>query len=658
MSKAKFIVILLVLVALVVEVLLLVDGNFNYNVALSQEEKAYLQSISPIKMAVDPDWKPYEEINDKGEYVGIAADYIKLLQQKLNVEFMLVPTKDWSESIEVSKAEKVTILPLLNRSIEREKWLVFSEPLIIDDNVIIGRNDSSYITNLKDVTNMTVVLPKGTSVEERLRTDYPNLNIILADSEEDAFAMVLNKQADFTIRSLIVSEYNIRREGWFELKIIGKLNGYTNYLSIGINKSESKLKPILDKGILSITEQERTDILNKHVPLKVEIKDYRSRVLYAFWITLGILISILIGFTFIFFRNTQLERFNKKMTTITKRYEALSALARTYFWEINIGGFITYVSPEVTKIVGYSIEEIEGRHHSEFLPELNAYLTKEKDELIQDVIAIEIIHITKDNLPIWVKVDAMALLNKDNEIIGYSGSCTDIERRKLLENKLIESKSETELAYYQAQITPHFLYNTMSAIALYCKTDPPKASSLIMELSYFLRTRFDIKNTNKWVGLSQEIDLIKAYLNIEKVRFQDRLNVIYEIDQALLNQQLPPLILQPLVENAVNHGILMRIEGGVIRILAFKVDDHVRIEVIDTGVGISQSKIEELELSNKYSQIRIDDVLEVLPEKGVGLANIQERLLRIYDSKLEIYINDHGGTTVAFDLPMNIRSDI
>lgn len=654
MGKYKLIlhVLILIFILLSIELSFLLHDRAIIHVNLTNEEKEYLQSISPITMGVDPDWKPFEYLSDKGYYEGIGADYIKLIEKKLNIQMKLVPTKSWGETLEASKDSNVMILPLLNKTSEREQWLTFSEPLIVDENVIIGRYDSPYITNLKDEREKTVVLPEGTSVEERLRKDYPNLKIVIVESEEAAFEMVLNKGANFTIRSLIMAEYNIRRQGWFDLKVIGKVPGYTNYLSIGILKKHERLKEILNKAILSITEQERVDILNKHVPLKVEIKDQRQTMLYLFRITLAILLISLLSWLFMFYRSRQILRFNKQMQGLNDRYKALSKLSRTYFWEINLEGIYTFVSSEVKDVVGFGSNEMLGKNYKTYLPDLQIQNMNECNEFESSLINLEARHITLDNNAIWVKVDIMRIRDIAGNVIAFSGSCTDIEQRKYLEAELVKTKNEVELAYYQSQIKPHFLYNAMSAIALYCTTEPKKASHLIMELSYFLKTRYDYDSVSQLVKLSQELELINAYLNIESVRFKDRLNVYFDIDDKLLSQKIPQMILQPLVENAINHGIMKKIEGGSIRISVKKIDNTAYFEVKDDGVGINPDEIKKIELIETGAKSFYLNDRAFSNKTGVGLVNIQERLIRLYGTGVKISTNKSDGTLVAFVLPI------
>lgn len=195
---------------------------------------------------------------------------------------------------------------------------------------------------------------------------------------------------------------------------------------------------------------------------------------------------------------------------------------------------------------------------------------------------------------------------------------------------------DSEIKALQAQIQPHFLFNALNTIAVFCRTNPNKARELILDLSSYLRNSF--KNQGEFIPLSKEIESVQSYLSIEQARFSERLNVVYDIEPNL-NIHIPPLILQPLVENAIKHGLLSNIEGGTVKISAFREDDEAVIIVEDTGVGMSESQIYSL-INNKYKN------------KGVGLTNVNNRLQCIYGRKLEIESEIGKGTKITIRIPI------
>ena len=193
---------------------------------------------------------------------------------------------------------------------------------------------------------------------------------------------------------------------------------------------------------------------------------------------------------------------------------------------------------------------------------------------------------------------------------------------------------EAQIGFYQAQIKPHFLYNTLNSIMGLCLDQPEKAYEMLGEFSNYLRGKFGLKSMDSPIPLRDEINLIKAYLNIEKTRFGDRLS--YEIDIGTDdNLLIPPLILQPLVENAVKHGIYHKEEGGKVKISIGQDKNELVFRVEDDGVGIDKANY-IIEGNNK----------------GIGLKNVNERLKLYHGEGLSIKSAPGEGTTVSLRIPV------
>ncbi len=203
--------------------------------------------------------------------------------------------------------------------------------------------------------------------------------------------------------------------------------------------------------------------------------------------------------------------------------------------------------------------------------------------------------------------------------------------------KTEEKAIENELSKLQAQINPHFLCNAMVAIAECCYDDGEKAANIVMDLADYLRFSFTFDYKNKEISLIKEIELVKVYLAIEKIRFGDELN--YEFDFKDEKQiMIPPFSLQTLVENAVRHGIRQKEEEGKITIKGYKEGSHYIIKIIDTGIGMTEEDIELVLLGKKSTGT------------GIGIANIKQRLKSIYGTELKIESVYEKGTTVTIVL--------
>ena len=281
------------------------------------KELAYINHAAPIKMCVDPDWVPFERINEQGQHEGIAADLVQLVAQRVGLRLELLPLKTWEEMLAASKDKRCQIMSFLNRTPARDQWLIFTEPVFSDPNIIITREEHPYITDLHDIYAKKIALPRGTMVEERIRRDFPNLSVVLTGDESEAIAKVSRREADMTIRSLIVAAYAIKKEGLFNLKIAGHVPEYTNQLRIGVLKEETLLRDILDKGIRTITPQEREAISNKHVSVNIQSRiDYALVFQVAGAATLLLILAVL--------WNRKLSRYNDQLKQLNLELERLS----------------------------------------------------------------------------------------------------------------------------------------------------------------------------------------------------------------------------------------------------------------------------------------------------------------------------------------------
>ena len=244
--------------------------RFAWALDFTPAEQRYIAAHPAVTLCVDPDWVPFERIDEKGRHEGIAADLLELVSQRTGIAFALVPTRDWDESLEASKDGRCQVLSFLNETPQRREWLLFTAPIFNDSNVFITREEHAFIDDPATLVGESIVFPSGTSMEERIRSQYPNLEILTVGSEEQALDMVSRREADMTMRSLIVAAYTIRKEGWFNLKIAGRLPDYANNLRLGVVRSEPVLRAILDKGVASITPQERGQIVNRHIAINVQ----------------------------------------------------------------------------------------------------------------------------------------------------------------------------------------------------------------------------------------------------------------------------------------------------------------------------------------------------------------------------------------------------
>ena len=204
------------------------------------------------------------------------------------------------------------------------------------------------------------------------------------------------------------------------------------------------------------------------------------------------------------------------------------------------------------------------------------------------------------------------------------------------ERKLEEQQrllTEARLQALARQINPHFLFNTLNSVSSLIRSDPHQARLMVLKLSRILRRL--LRKHENFSPLRDELDFIEDYLSIEVARFGEKLHFEKEVDAGSLDMLVPSMLLQPLVENCVKHGLSNKVEGGTIWLRARRVDGRLYLVVEDDGVGIPEPK------------------LATLLENGVGVNNVNERLKVLFGSDYRMWIDSHPGkgTRIEIEVP-------
>ncbi|MGG7059111.1 LytS/YhcK type 5TM receptor domain-containing protein [Clostridium tertium] len=334
-----------------------------------------------------------------------------------------------------------------------------------------------------------------------------------------------------------------------------------------------------------------------------------------------------------YFRKINSESLNKICTIIkediqadavsitdTKNILAYSGVGKEYY---NIGHeIITVETKEAISSGNIVIKNTGFKEKTSLLKSAIIIPLKEKNEVIG---ALKIYYKASNNITFTIEALAVGL----SQIISTLMEVSKVEEMKEMANK-------AELKALQTQINPHFLFNALNAIASSIRINPNNARELIINLSNYLR--FNLELNSEFIDVKKELKQVKDYIEIEKARFGDKLNVVYDIDD--VDIKIPSLTIQPLVENAIVHGILKDNHNGTVKISVKDEGEKVKISIIDSGVGISEDMINKIYTDN-------------VPEKKIGLYNVHSRIKLIYGEGLNIKRLDKG-TMVEFYIKKKI----
>ena len=234
------------------------------------------------------------------------------------------------------------------------------------------------------------------------------------------------------------------------------------------------------------------------------------------------------------------------------------------------------------------------------------------------------------------------LTPEDGQVIGEAASLVSAQ----IELSALEAQGErlarAELRALRAQISPHFIYNALAAVAGYIHSRPEEARELLSEFAEFIRYAF--RGQRPFVTLADELEYVEKYLRLEQARFGERLKVHWDVEPRVLPTVVPVLSVQPLVENAVRHGLERRGGSGLVQIIARDLDDEVELRVIDDGMGMNAARADAALTGASDATAAVT---------GIGLSNVQARLRGTFgeDYGLRIESQLGRGTTVTMKLP-------
>lgn len=236
-----------------------IDINPEFEVKLTQEERMWLLSHPVIVMGIDKDFQPYEWIDSKGNYVGLTADYIALVQKNLGVKITIIKDKSWAQTLEMAKSGEIDMISDAVKTPERQKYLNFTKPFVSTPMVIVDNGQHGYLDTLERLKGKKVAVEKGYFISELLLHDYPEIKQVLVGNVHEALNAVLNGDADAYLGDAGLVSHSIRYSRMLSLRISGQTQ-YVSRHSIAVTKHHPELVSILNKALDSIPLSQQKEI--------------------------------------------------------------------------------------------------------------------------------------------------------------------------------------------------------------------------------------------------------------------------------------------------------------------------------------------------------------------------------------------------------------
>ena len=275
---------------------------------LTAAEESYLNNKEEISLCVNPDWMPFEKINEQGEYEGTVAQFYDLLSQKLGVEIKTKQSNSWQQSVKKLKNKKCDIVSTAIK--RRDEGLEFTQPYIKYPLVIATRQEELYISSLDAVKDKKIGLSQDCPLAEIIKNSYPNNNFVKVQNTKRGLEQVQNKELFGFVNTAPSIGYVIQRENMFDVKISGEL-ATELALRIGVNPENKMLLSILEKTLRSIESDEKEEIFNNWLTIK-----YEDGFNYKLFIR--IMLGIALVGLFLLYRQYQLKQFNQRLSSVNK----------------------------------------------------------------------------------------------------------------------------------------------------------------------------------------------------------------------------------------------------------------------------------------------------------------------------------------------------
>jgi len=290
------------------------------SIKLTPQEKEWLKNHPVIRFTGDPNWLPYEAFKD-GKYIGIVAEYLKIIESRLNIKFKKIVTKNWEESVQMAKEHDVDVLSETTDS-ELKSHLIFTDSYLDNLIVIIMNDNQSYVEKINHIRDKKIAVIKDYGYVPNILKKYPKIKFIQVDNIQDGLTAVSTGKIDALLCTMALGSYTISKMGINNIKTVGKTE-FSTKIGLGVRKDYKPLVAILNKAIRTITNKEKRDILNEWTYHK-----YAPTINWEIIRNISILFLLFIIFSL--YWNHKINKAKKELHSQKQKLESISQQLSKY----------------------------------------------------------------------------------------------------------------------------------------------------------------------------------------------------------------------------------------------------------------------------------------------------------------------------------------
>jgi PAS domain S-box-containing protein len=646
--------------------------------SLTEEERAWIDKKNTVQVRV-VDFPPYIFAKKGKEPSGISIDYLNLIAMRTGIKFKYnFSTHPLTEALKSMENRKgPDLIAAMMRTSDREKKLSFSKDYQATPRVIFTRTEKHFISSMDDLLEKKIAIPRGRQIQKEIRMRYPDLKLLLFDTDKDALESVATHKADAYIGNLVVASYIILQRGYANLKVAAPSPFGDHVLSFGSRKDWPELISIINKGLDSITPEEKAEIRSKHMKLKYEYGIKPGYILK--WVLIVVGSTSLMLLLFLFWNRSLAKKVRERTSELTSSHKFLEAeiderkqVERkyrtvadfTYDWEywVNMDGTLEYISPSCERISGYSVQDFMANPsllRDIIVPEDRGIWDQHMNDSIKDLALKEVqFRIkNKDGDIRWIEHASRPIIDRQGSLDSFRANNRDITIRKQIEISLQASREKAETLAAK-------LISTQEAGS--ARLARELHDDIIQRLA-FLKIEVDkleMKNPSlpepagvKLRQIARDIGVLSSDIHMISRRLHpitlEILGLVRSIETECQNfTRLKEIPVTLDLDDTVQYPS-KEISLCTYRILQESLRNIVR-HAKATGVDVTLSKKNDiLHLSIKDNGIGFDPASDGV-KAGLGIASMTERA-RLLQGSLSIESRPGNGTVIKLKLPFASR---
>lgn len=324
---------------------------------VTEKEHQWLQEHPVIRIGIDKDYAPFEWINQNGDYVGFAADYIQSIGRRLGLKIEIVQKDSWYDVLDLAQQGGIDMLSIAVSTKERAKFLTFTQPYITSSAVIINRVSQGYIGDLSNLNNKSVAIQKGRYTQELLSKDYPDISVISTPNLITALKMVSEGKADAYVGEVLTANYVMQKAGLANLRFAGQTLYKSNF-RFAINKAHPELETLISKVLISMDQAEKNTIFNRWHSLKTDT-GVSSETLTNYAIGMFFILLIIALWIYRLRNELRQRRTTEKSLQLAATVYQNSSEAMMVMDKNNI---VIAVNPAFIKMTGFTLDEVISKN--------------------------------------------------------------------------------------------------------------------------------------------------------------------------------------------------------------------------------------------------------------------------------------------------------